>query len=653
MYERSAIVLERYLDKLFGFNKEYNLRQNFSDFNDLIEELREYQTMVTEEEKVINKFDKIANGIQAIQKLQEKLCLSNQKLEDERNKLFNTLDENPNIVQNRLEKIEKIIEENNEGLKKLREDYIKDLVIFIERQKERNKFARGKRTTEAKHIARMEEADEKFKNISIQDVKNMKRFLNTDKQNIKDAIVSIMIKNGKNEKIGFNKEVINKAVNVKIQIAEKEAEAYIMIYEKLKKLLNEVENDNFNLNEYEKILKDTHVKIAFLSAEEEYIIGFLDNERMTAISGPKIHKKMMEEACQNFDMDIAQINNLYELIIREIEGKATRKSYKDLYNKTYLRDIQQKEKKFEAEVNNIKINLGTVINSNYWRIEGIKNVYDVFQKEVTEKFDKDLSEYKVEEIDILEDIQTVIHQNKYDFKYYDNNDEFDDEYDYSKHNYNNGIDHEDNYDDSDDNYEDEEDYDEDDYEDEYNDNYGEDEDDEYDDDYDEDEDDEYNDDYDEDEDDEYDDDYDEDEDDEYDDDDKDEDDEYNDDDDDNNSYDEDNAFNNETEKYYKKNKNKNKKYETIRNINYNIRLDAPYEEYQEEQQELLYKFPKVNNNKTVSKSNDDNYNSSNKNVSTTINRPKRRTRKRHEKDIYSFNDTSNIFDKLFKKKDNY
>ena len=556
MYERSAIVLERYLDKLFGFNKEYNLRQNFSDFNDLIEELKEYQTMVTEEEKVINKFDKIANGIQSIQKLQEKLCLSNQKLEDERNKLFNALDENPNIVQNRLEKIEKIVEENNEGLKKLREDYIKDLVIFIERQKERNKFARGKRTTEANHIARMEEADEKFKSISIQDVKNMRRFLNSDKQDIKDAIVNIMIKNGKNEKIGFNKEVINKAVNVRIQIAEKEAEAYIMIYEKLKKLLNEVENDNFNLNEYEKILKDTHVKIAFLSAEKEYIIEFLDNERMTAISGPQIHKKMMKEACQNFDMDIAQINNLYELIIREIEGKATRKSYKDLYNKTYLRDIQQKEKKFEAEVNNIKINVGTVINSNYWRIEGIKNVYDVFQKEITEKFDKDLSEYKVEEIDILEDIQTAVHQNKYDFKYYDDIDEFNDyEYsnldDYGKYANND----EDNYDDYD-NYEDEDDYDKDDYD---EDNYDEE-------DYDEDEYDE--DDYDED-------DYDEDD---YDEDDYDEEDNEDEDNDEDDSYEEDNAFNNETEEYNEKNKNKNKKYEKIRNINYNIRLDAPYED---------------------------------------------------------------------------
>ena len=49
MYERSAIVLERYFDKLFGFNKENNLKDSFLNFKDLIEEIKEYKSMVTEE----------------------------------------------------------------------------------------------------------------------------------------------------------------------------------------------------------------------------------------------------------------------------------------------------------------------------------------------------------------------------------------------------------------------------------------------------------------------------------------------------------------------------------------------------------------------------------------------------------------------------
>ena len=203
-----------------------------------------------------------------------------------------------------------------------------------------------------------------------------------------------MLKNGKSEKVGFDSNAIELAVDARIGIAEREAECYIMLNERLKKLLEELETDTLKLAKHEKTLRDVGIKLAFLESEKEYIVRFLDNERMTAISGKKAHIQMMEEACKNFKIDIHQIDNLYELILREISGKPTKKAYNDLYNKSYLSEIEQKERFFEQEVNSIKINMGTVINSNYWRIEGIKNVYEVFEKEVTEKFDKDLSEYK-------------------------------------------------------------------------------------------------------------------------------------------------------------------------------------------------------------------------------------------------------------------
>ena len=34
---------------------------------------------------------------------------------------------------------------------------------------------------------------------------------------------------------------------------------------------------------------------------------------------------------------------MYELITREISGKATKKAYKELYNKEYLKNIEEKE----------------------------------------------------------------------------------------------------------------------------------------------------------------------------------------------------------------------------------------------------------------------------------------------------------------------
>ena len=36
----------------------------------------------------------------------------------------------------------------------------------------------------------------------------------------------------------------------------------------------------------------------------------------------KTHEKLMEEACKNFDADISQIGNLYELILKETTGKS-------------------------------------------------------------------------------------------------------------------------------------------------------------------------------------------------------------------------------------------------------------------------------------------------------------------------------------------
>ena len=195
----------------------------------------------------------------------------------------------------------------------------------------------------------------------------------------------------------------------------------------------------------------------------------------------------MSEACENFKADIEQFENLYELILREIAGKSTKKAYRELYNKEYLKNIEDKEKNFEKELNNIKINAGALINSNYWRIEEIKNIYNIFQSEVSEKFGKDLSEFKLEEnesniisenkADIEDDIfktkisdEDVEYVEEFEFDEYDDN-EYDEEHENDEDEefeeyYNDEDDENDEeYDEYDDEYDDE-DYEED-YEDEY------------------------------------------------------------------------------------------------------------------------------------------------------------------------------------------
>ena len=98
MYERSAIVLERYFDKIFGKNKENNLKTNYGNYTRIIEKLKEYQRIIEEEEKIIRKFDEVAVEMEKIQKEQSEIHESNLEMENERNKLFNDLGENPNTV---------------------------------------------------------------------------------------------------------------------------------------------------------------------------------------------------------------------------------------------------------------------------------------------------------------------------------------------------------------------------------------------------------------------------------------------------------------------------------------------------------------------------------------------------------------------------
>ena len=393
MYERSVIVLERYMEDILRLNKPNNLKNNFYTYKEMVEEMRVYQNMLAEEEDVLEKFDEIAKKLQSLQIEQEKIYKNNQILEEQRYTLFIDLDIRPEVLEKKIIRIESLLDKNSDDLKQIRRDYVETLETFVERQKMRNICARKKKGTDANHISTINKSKQLFEMINNDDVKHMKTFIDGDKSLIKEQIFNIMIDNGKSERVPFNEGVIQSAINIRMEIATKEAKCYIVIYDRLRKLLSEIENDNLQLSKYEKTLRDTSVKLKFLKAEKEYIVGFLDNERMTAINGEIIHDKMMQEACKNFKDDINQIDNLYELILKEAASKASKKLYNELYNKTYLKDIVEKEKYFEEEVTSVNISMGTVINSNYWRIEGIKNIYTVFKEEVTEKFERELSDF--------------------------------------------------------------------------------------------------------------------------------------------------------------------------------------------------------------------------------------------------------------------
>lgn len=467
MYERSAIVLERYFEKIFGLNQENNLKTNYKNYEQIVKVANEHNKTSEEEEKVMEKFDEIASEIENIQSRQTKIHEQNIEIENYRNKLFNDLGENPSTLDTKLQKLELNTEKNNEELRELRSKYVKAMVMFTERQKERNKYARIRRASEADYRNQVMIAKKIFESINKNDVKKVQEFINTENYSLDQDILELMIENGKNERVPFSKKIIEKAVKERVLIAKKEAELYLNIYSKTKKILDDIGEDNVKTKKAEKLIKDTRVKLSFLQAEKEYIVNFLDNERMTSINGPKTHEKLMKEACKNFDEDIIQIDNLYELILKETQNKSSKKAYNDLYNKNYLKQIEIKERDFQKEVTNIKVNLGTVINSNYWRIEGIKNIYKVFQEEVSGAYGKDLSEYKVEEIeDYIDETYDEVEENTSPtFKEI----EEDDNIDSIIRKYN----EEDQYDEDEDEYYKDEENDEEEYEDDYVDDYDE------------------------------------------------------------------------------------------------------------------------------------------------------------------------------------
>ena len=63
MYERSAVVLENYFEKKLGLDKENNIRNNYENYKKMIEKIKEYQRVVSEEENVISRFEESAKEI--------------------------------------------------------------------------------------------------------------------------------------------------------------------------------------------------------------------------------------------------------------------------------------------------------------------------------------------------------------------------------------------------------------------------------------------------------------------------------------------------------------------------------------------------------------------------------------------------------------
>ena len=404
MYERSAIVLERYFENLLGYRREGNIRDNFNNYCELVEKLEKYQINYEKELSATEEFEESLKKIRLVQASQKKLYEKSVKLEYNRNLMFNNIEAKVDETRKCIEKIEADVEKNNKEMVEVKEKLISALTVYNEKRFELSKCKRYKKMAEKAYNDAYEIAISNYDSISQEILEEAREFAKFE--NAED-IISELENNGRNEKIPFNEDVIRDATMFGIDIAKKEVAGYLVIYDKMTKLLADIEEGATKIELHKRYARNEKAKMDFIYAVKDYMTQFLDYERMTIIHGRKSHNRLMSEACENFEADIIQINNLFELLIKEITNKSTKKAYKELYNKSYLIDIQEKDERFKREKNRVNLNTATLINSNYWRIERIREIFTIFYKTVTEVLGRNVDEFDVIKADEYQDFETV------------------------------------------------------------------------------------------------------------------------------------------------------------------------------------------------------------------------------------------------------
>ena len=396
MYERNAIVLERYFNQMFGYNMKNNIKTNFKDYCELVESFEKYKDITDEEDNIMQEYDQIANRIREIQKRQEVLSKRNTKYQAEREDIFQNIDENSEAIERKFDLICSNIQSIDEQIKENAKDFINVVAEFNEKTVVRTTCGRARRNIENEYNKKYNKIVEDYKNIDVAIEKTAKQFIDMPTEEIEEELKEKIKKNGEKEKIPFNMDVITKAISLSVDVQKRETETLANVYDKTNKLFTEIKNNSTKGDKHKKLIKDSKSKLEFVGALKEYLVQFLDNERLTAVNGAEEHTKLMEEACKNLDEDLIQINNLYTLLLKEITKKITKKSYAELYNIDYLTNLERKSEEFERQIKKLNLPV-TIINPNYWRIEGMKKIYDIFYKTVTEEYGRDLSEYMPKE----------------------------------------------------------------------------------------------------------------------------------------------------------------------------------------------------------------------------------------------------------------
>ena len=394
MYERNAIVIDRYFSKKFGYQDSANISENFYNYCNLLDKIEDYQHKAEIAENSEKEFDEVLAHLTSIQQNQEKLYKRSAKLEYNRTLVFSNIEELPEELEKCLEKIESDISKMQVALNDIRVEFISTVASYQEKKKKLDNAIKDKQDAENEYQKCFKTTKENFEQIDIDIVDYIRSITTEEIRKIKKELIEVITTNGAKEKIPFDADVVSKASEFATDISKKEADCYVVIYDKTKKLIDEIECNSFKAERHKKWKKDNTAKLKFFTAEREYLIQFLDNERLPIMHGKKVHRKLMIESCKNLLLDVTQMNNLYELILREEASRSAKKAYKELYDKEYLKNIEEKEHQVEEEAAKLNLSTATVINSNYWRVEGIREIYTAFYEIITTIYGKELENFE-------------------------------------------------------------------------------------------------------------------------------------------------------------------------------------------------------------------------------------------------------------------
>ena len=340
MYERNAIVLERYFSELFHFKNSCNLRENYDCYRKLYECYGTLCDAIQKENFCQQEFENASQEVLKLQSAQEKLYNKSAKYEYSRYIIFSNIGEGSENIEKHLSKVDEDVQKNNEEIQKLGEQFVQAVQDYNQKQANLKEAIAFKKSAQEAYNEIYEKAQNCYDEITEELLEETRKFIQSENKEIKKELQETFENNGKNEKNPFDPDVISNTISKSLEIYKAEMDIYLAGYDRISKLLEEIEAESVKTDKHMKYYKDSKAKLDFLNAEKDYLVQFLDNERMGAIYDKKTHRKLMLEACKKFVLDCAQIEKLYDIILKEAAGRSTKKIYKESYNKQYLIDLE-------------------------------------------------------------------------------------------------------------------------------------------------------------------------------------------------------------------------------------------------------------------------------------------------------------------------